>query len=346
MRALYVISLGEAAGKSTLCAGIGRHLLTRGHKIGYLRPVAAAAGKDNALADAAFFIKVFKLAEPAEALCPLIMQPAELATALADPKSQASQKLAASYAQAAGGKDAMLLEGPDGLLGGGELARAAAQAARLLKASVIAIHRYRDDLEKSCQLLTSTFGDALLGVVMNMVPAARLEAVRRSEAVHLANRGIKVLGVLPQERGLATISCAELASSLEAEILNPADSLGGLVENVMLGASMVDHGYLYYQQRSNKAVIARADRADMQLAALRTPTRCLVLSGEGKPHPGTLHESKENGVSLIQTKQDIPAILSHIEASLSRARFRQESKLAYIEKLLQDNFDFASLVVN
>ena len=114
----------------------------------------------------------------------------------------------------------------------------------------------------------------------------------------------------------------------------------------MVGASTVDPGPLYYGRRDNKAVITQVERADMQMAALATPTHCLILSGDGQPHEGALREAQDKGVSIIQAKQDIFSIIANIEDSLSRARFRQEQKLAHIGRLLQDAFDFAALGMN
>ena len=51
----------------------------------------------------------------------------------------------------------------------------------------------------------------------------------------------------------------------------------------MLGAMVVDSGLDYFGRKSNKAAIIQQDRPDMQLAALETPTSCLVLSGSSQP---------------------------------------------------------------
>ena len=45
MIALYITSMGEAAGKSALCAALGKIFKARGWKVGYLKPVAVVAEK-------------------------------------------------------------------------------------------------------------------------------------------------------------------------------------------------------------------------------------------------------------------------------------------------------------
>ncbi|HEX76935.1 MAG TPA: phosphotransacetylase family protein [Dehalococcoidia bacterium] len=341
MKALYVTSLGEATGKSALCAGIGHYLRGQGRQVGYLKPVAVASEAAGAAQDAAFFIKIFQLDEPPDKLCPLSLE--ELGTALAHPESQAPRKLMSSYSEVAVDKDTVLLEGLGGLLTDGQRTQAEAQAARLLEAKVVAIHRYGHDFDRASNLLTKAFGDSLLGVVINMVPPPKLEVVRDSEPARWETKGIKLLGALPQDRRLMTISCAELAHELEGEVLNPTEKLEGLVENVMVGAFTVDPGPLYYGRKGNKAVIAPLHRADMQMAALDTPTHCLILSGQGQPTGMTLSRAQDAGVPLILTERDTLSIINVIEQNLSRARFRQEAKLEPMAKLLEESLDLAAL---
>ena len=49
MVALYVTSLERGIGKTAVCAGLGKHLLSDGKKIGFFKPVIAdkAEGTDR-----------------------------------------------------------------------------------------------------------------------------------------------------------------------------------------------------------------------------------------------------------------------------------------------------------
>ena len=67
MVALYVTSLERAAGKTAICAGLGKHLLSDGKKVGFLKPLNAdgknlpVEGTDS---DTAFMKHIFALEEP------------------------------------------------------------------------------------------------------------------------------------------------------------------------------------------------------------------------------------------------------------------------------------------
>ena len=121
------------------------------------------------------------------------------------------------------------------------------------------------------------------------------------------------------------------------------DQSGGLVENVILGAMIVDPGPYYFGRKANKVVVVRSERPDMQLAALQTSTSCLVLTGDAKPNPGILYEAKEKQVPVILAKDDIATVATTIENAVVETRFNQETKLAKLSEIMERHFNFQAL---
>ena len=111
----------------------------------------------------------------------------------------------------------------------------------------------------------------------------------------------------------------------------------------MLGAMTVDTGPLYYGLKANKAVVLRSERTDMQLAALQTSTKCLVLSGKRELLPQVMNEAEEKEVPIIQTDDTVTNIVSSIENALARNRFNQTQKLPRLAELMEQYFDFGVL---
>lgn len=72
----------------------------------------------------------------------------------------------------------------------------------------------------------------------------------------------------------------------------------------------------------------------MQLAALETPTRCLLLCGDTPPTPAILYGAEVKKIPVILTKADITTAVGSIEAALARVRFRQEKKLPQLTELM------------
>ena len=71
MVALYVTSLIGAAGKTMICAGLGKNLLNNGKKVGFFKPIIAESveGTDG---DALFMKQALNLDEPVDSICPVI----------------------------------------------------------------------------------------------------------------------------------------------------------------------------------------------------------------------------------------------------------------------------------
>lgn len=331
MTALYVASLAESQGKTAFCAAIGKWFQEKGKKVGYFKPLRTGQTPDK---DAAFLKKVFSLEETAEQLSPVNINeaPADL-----------ESTVKAAYDTVSKGKDIVLVEGIGGLGSDGAATQASLKLLGLLNAKVLLIARYSTKTSAEIQTTASKIKEHLLGVVINAVPSGKLVQTKEVLRAELQEKGIKVLGVLPQHRSLFTVSVSELAENLGGKQLVPVTDSGGLVENVMIGVHTPDSALLYYGRKANKAIVVRGDRSDMQLAALQSSTRCLVLTHDKKPMPFITAEAKSKGVPVITFPKDDLAVIEQIEKLLNQARFHQKEKLEVMEQLMNHNFDFNTL---
>lgn len=312
MGAIYIVSAEEAAGKTTICAGLGKYLMAEGKKVGYLKP--PSSDKGNVDTDAAFMRQVLGISEDIKA--PDIIK----------------------------SMDVVLVEGTLGPDAGDIVSQATYSAAKKMKAKAIAVEVYSkqpSDFVDSYQ----GFGDSLLGVIINKVPQSQLKSTGEKAEAEFGATGIKVLGVIPENRTLLAMTVGELAENIKGKILNSTEKSAELVENYMLGAMIVDSGLDYFGRKSNKAAIIRQDRPDMQLAALETPTRCLVLSGSGKaPTYNVLQKAEIRGIPIISTETETDDIIAIIEDALSKIKLEQENKLPILTEMVKQNLDLKVLV--
>lgn len=337
MIVFYVTSSEKAAGKTALCAGLGRYLLGTGKKVGFFKPIIADGKKpEEGSSDAAFMKQILALAEPAESLCPFIGEGTVL-----------PQKIQETYAKASADKDAVIVEGMSGQRPGDSISQTAYEIAKVLNARVIIV----ESLSKQPSGVPNIdsykgFGDNLLGIAFNKVPESRLSRVREEISAQLSEAGIKVLGILPEDRSLAAITVGELADCIQGKMLNDAEKSTELVENIMLGAMAVDSGLEYFGRKTDKAAVVRDDRPDMQLAALETSTRCLVISGSMQsPIYGVRQKAESKGIPIILTDNDTSAIVASIENALSKARFSQEKKLPKLAEIIEQRLDLQAVPV-
>lgn len=306
MGVLYVVSAEAGTGKTAVCAGLAGNLINDGKKVGYLKPQVAA--KDGSDSDIAFMKQILGLDDAVNA--PDVIK----------------------------GRDVVLVEAMLGQGADDTLSKQTYGAAKEMKARVIAVEAYTGKASKYADVYKG-FGESLLGVVINKVPESKLKQAKEEAA------DINVLGVIPESRVLLAVTVAELAESIPGKILNNPGESAELVENFMLGAMVVDSGLDYFGRKSNKAAIVRQDRPDMQLAALETSTRCLVLTGSSEPPVyNVLQKAEARGIPIISTGTEAGDIVAGLEDTLVNARLNQEKKLSRLAEVIKQNLEINAIV--
>ncbi|MFC2010879.1 DRTGG domain-containing protein, partial [Chloroflexota bacterium] len=208
-----------------------------------------------------------------------------------------------------------------------------------LDARVIIVEGYSKELLKAIDSCKD-FGRHLVGVVFNKVPRNRVEHLLGEISTQLSEAGVNILGLMPEDRALLAPTIGELAERIQGEFLSGAEKSAELVENLMLGAMGIDPGPQYFGRKNNKAVVVRSERPDMQLAALETSTRCLVLTGNTAPNPAVVYRAEEKNVPIILTSVDITAIVTSIGDALGKTGFNQENKLPKLTAIMDQHFSF------
>jgi BioD-like phosphotransacetylase family protein len=346
--ALYVASTETFSGKSALCVGIAKRLRGDGYRVGYMKPVSTGARLVDGLVDedAQFMKQTFDLSDALEDMVPIGITPRTVESILrGEEDTDFESKLMSAYGRVAEGRDIVLLEGGCSLREGYLIGLPPSTIAAKLGASIVAVVKYNDDLQVLDDVLTARLqlGSALVGVVLNVVPRQKMPLVQELVKAALEQQGVPVLAVLPQERLLLSISVGELAEFLSGTILCGMDKTDELVEHLMVGAMSVDSALSYFRRKPNKAVITGGDRPDIQLAALETSTKCLVLTGNLRPSPIILGRAEEVGVPMILVRHDTLSAVEVIERFFGKTRFHLDRKVRRFEEMLQDRFDFEQL---
>jgi len=339
-----LIAAYDPGGKTALCAGIGKKLANSGKKIGYIKPIhVIAEGAEDQCLDAAFMGEALELGESREQLCPIHIKQAELWRCLSEDAENFSSRLKTACDKAGAGKDFLMIESPGSFKHDQVSTLAAYTIAEKLDARVVLLINWCSDYREADILqAVEKLGSRLVGVVLNRVPSSKISMVQAECVAYFKEKGIAVLGVLPESRVLLGVTVGEIASAVDGEIIAFKDKAGELVENVMLGAMSPDSARDYYSRLRNKAVVTRCERADMQLAALETSTRCLVVSGS-RPSTSVMIKAEDKKVPVIVAAKDINEIVGGIERSLVGAGFQHLQKLQAMTALLDSRFDYKAL---
>jgi uncharacterized protein len=348
MATLYITSTETFSGKSALCVGLAKHFEAAGYRIGYMKPVSTGARLAAGLVDedAEFFKQTFGLPDSLEDMVPVGIAPRTVEALLrGEEVTDFAQTLLAAYERVSADRDVVILEGGVNLREGYLIGLPTPKVADLLDARELVVIKYKDDLQILDDALTAQvrLGDSFLGVVLNAIPRQQMPFVQELVKPAMEARGIPVFAVLPQERLLLSISVGELAEFLNGKILNCPDKADELVEHLMVGAMSVDSALTYFRRKPNKAVITGGDRPDIQLAALETSTKCLILTGNLKPSPIILGRAEEVGVPMILVRQDTLSTVEIIERFFGKTRFHLEKKIHRFQEMLADRFNFSLL---
>lgn len=347
MANLYVTSAETFAGKSAVCIGLGVRFRADGIKAGYMKPVNVNCRLHEGLPyddDVIFAKEIFDMPESPTLIGPVALTRAKLEGQLRGPETGYENQFMDAFTRLSEGRRVMVLEGGRSWREGYVAGLSARRVVELTGAQVIIVLKYDETLLADRALAAQDyFGQALLGVMINEAPRQRMDLLKDDITPYLVRHNLHVLGILPRDPMLAAPTVAELADGLHAEILCNAERKGDLVEQMMVGAMGAEAALIHFRRIPNKAVITGGDRADIQLAALETSTRCLILTGNLYPSPVVLNRADELGVPVLLADLDTLKVTEVVEGFLGRGRVQLPQKIDRFTALLNEHFDFATL---
>jgi BioD-like phosphotransacetylase family protein len=351
MKALYVTSMHRFSGKTAVCLALGRRLQKEGHRVGYFKPVSAHPWEpipgETHDEDADFVRQTLGLEESPDDMTGVVLTPAivrEMRYGCSE--FDLMPDVEAAYRRFVDDKDIVLLEGGASLREGASLGVGPVKVANALDVPALVIVRFRNyvSMADACVTAHAQFGDRLMGVLINAVPDDVQDTMAQVCCPCLEERGVPVLGALPLKEQLQAISVGELAEVLSGEFLVLPEKKDVLVEHLMVGAMSAEKALPRIRRMSGtKAVITGGDRADIQLVALETATKCLILTGHLRPVPEVLRRAQEIGVPVLLVRGNTMDTVEAIEAVFGKTRLGQSAKLEQFEALLEQHFDFERL---
>jgi BioD-like phosphotransacetylase family protein len=346
---LYISSTAPYSGKTALCVGLGRRFQRDGYKIGYMRPVTTVKtciGDCVVDKEAELMLETLGLQDPIRSIWPVCFDAANVEALMRGEGADYRRLIEESFARVSKDKDVVLIEGGSRCVQGLAAGISCQEISAILQAKVLVVDKYDvgtalvvDDLLAYKMRL----GKKMIGAVLNAVPRHRLDSVENLVIPFLKEHDVPVYAVLPLDRIFSSVSIGELAEALNGEIICRPDLEGNLVENLMVGAMSVDSALQYFRRKLNLGVITGGDRPDIQLAALETSTRALILTGNMRPSPLIQSRAEEAGVAIILVKYDTMTTVQRAEEVFEKTRFHQETKITRFEQMLSERFDFGQL---
>ncbi|MBW4610014.1 MAG: phosphotransacetylase family protein [Hassallia sp. WJT32-NPBG1] len=345
---LLIGSTESYSGKSATVLGLSYQLQQKGLDIAYGKPLGTSLSEFEGSVveeDVQFIANSLNL--PSNRIAPIMLALNEVAIQKrlrGQDKTDYRQSLAQQYLQILRG-DLVLLEGPGDLSEGNLFDLSLLQVADVVDAAVLLVCRYKSLLSVEALLSAKQrIGDRLIGVVLNDIPLAQMEAVDTQLRPFLEQQNIPVLGMLPKNDLLRSVSVGELVNQLNAEVLCRSDRLDLMVESLAIGAMNVNSAVKYFRKRRNMAVVTGGDRVEIQQAALETSTQCLILTGQLPPPPFILNRAEELEIPILSVDLDTLTTVEIVDRTFGQVRVHEPIKVQCISQLMAEHFDINRLL--
>jgi hypothetical protein len=342
MIAIYVASNTGFSGRTFISLGLAMKLMEQGYTVGYMKPVGRAPvkkGKDVYDADALFLKETLGLEDPLEVISPYV-QTFESQTLLFEGGLRDVRKNILEAFKALRKKDFVIIGGAGDLFEGSLLGMNALSLLADMKAKLLLVEPWRG--EASADVLYGAYkflGERFGGGIINKVPVSAIAHVNETVRPFLEKKGVRIFGAFPKDRALEAVTVRQLAEILNGHVLCCEDKLDEFVENFSVGAMDVDSALAYFRRVRNKAVITGAHRSDIQLAAMETSTRCIILTGGLASNDVVIGKAQAKGIPIISVSDDTFTTIDKIEVRMGKTSIREKRKVERVKELMDVEFD-------
>ncbi|MGK7888000.1 MAG: phosphotransacetylase family protein [Leptolyngbyaceae cyanobacterium] len=343
---LLVGSAETYSGKSAAILGVGLQCINQGLAIAYGKPLEGSESEleQQSDDDVKFVAETLQLADGQIRPTVLTLDAPTIRQYMAG-QMTADYRAQLSHYLEFTDSDLVLLEGPDTLSAGQLFGLSLLQIAQTLDAKTLLVARYHSPLVVDSILEAKRqLGDRLLGVLINDIPEDEWERVNADVKPFLENQQIPVLGLLPRNDVLRSVSVGELVRKLDAEVICCPDRMELMVESLKIGAMNVNSALKYFRKAHNMAVVTGGDRTDLQLAALETSTHCLILTGQLPPMETVRHRAEDLEIPVLSVDLDTLTTVEIIDQAFGQVRFREAIKVQCIQELMAQYFDLQRLM--
>jgi BioD-like phosphotransacetylase family protein len=339
---IFVASNTGYAGRTFISLGLALKLVDMGYRVGMMKPlgtVPVKSGKDVYDADALFFKETLGLEEPLDVISPFVMSYEEQMLLYQEKTVDVKKRVLAAY-KAFTKKDFIIVCGANDLFAGALLGIDAVSLAEEMKARVLMVEPWRGDSSADSLFgAKKVLGKRYAGGVINKVPEAMVEHVKSMVKPFLEKKGVSVFGVIPRDKFLGAVTVGQLNEILNGTVLCCKDKLDEYVENFLIGAMDVDSALNYFRRTLNKAVITGAHRTDIQLAALETSTKCIILTGGFRTNEVVLGKARARGIPILTVSDDTFSAINKIELRMGKSSIREQRKIERAKELISAGFD-------
>ena len=348
VKAFYLCSLWERAGKSFLSIGLIEKLQKDGKKFAYFKPIGVpkAAFSDKTDPDVKFILDtVYKTDQPYYLISPVSIPDAYYIDLVNSNKQEEYLlKIKSAYNEIIKGVDYIIIEGNPSIrkfvsVGLDDVSIATNLGINeLMYVSIESSDRCIDDF-----IITKDYFESkkvnISYILFNKVDYEYIARIKELKEEYIDKYNIPVVGIIEKSIELFSPRVNELKEQIGGELVNEA-ALSGLnnrVETYLIGAMNAQAALKYFRQVKKAAVITGGDRADLALAALDQDVSCLILTGFIQPDINVITAANEKGIPLILSPSDTYTTMRNLERLKPGI---QEDEMDKLLELIEKSIDW------
>ncbi|MEJ5226657.1 DRTGG domain-containing protein [Thermodesulfovibrio sp.] len=339
---IFILSNRAFTGKNFFALGLALTLKERGYKIGYIRPLGRIPFKkgEEIFDEEAVFIKeILGLEEPLSIISPFVFTYDTQYRLLEGSDLKVKEKVINSFGNL-NNKDFVIVVGPNNIFEGFTLGIDAISLVNETNGKVIAIQHWDSELA-----MDDIFGirqltkDKFIGAVINKIPPEQFHHVKEKVMPFIEGKGIRVLGAFKKDKFLEAVTVRRLMEAINGGLVCCEDKLDEFVENLSIGAMDTETALSYFLRIPNKAVITGIHRTDIQIVAMETSTKCLILTGGMHVNETVTGIAKAKGIPIIVTALDTFSAVDRMEKLMGKAVIREKEKTLKAKEVVSSDFD-------
>ena len=343
---LFIGSTTRYAGKTMVALGFLDFWQSKGLKVGYFKPIGKnfTLKEDKKVEEDVLLIKErFSLEDDLSLMCPFYLDYQDYINLVQGKLGNVEGQIYPAYEKLKKGKDAVLIGGGQDLFDGFSVGVSNTQFVEKLQTPLLLVDSpvFGEVNLDTIVAIKDKLKDKLVGVILNQLPAERVDFIKKYFVHFLESKGIKVWGLIPRNPRLSSLSIGEVREVLGGEIICCEDKKEESVENIMVGAMNVEGALKYFRSQANKAVVTGGDRADIQLAALETPTKVIILTGGMYPSSAVITAAQEKNVPIMVVGDDTMTVVGKMDAAVRKVNVkgkRIEESISTFQKFVDKRY--------
>lgn len=355
---IYVAATRQDDGKTTCCMGLYAALGAKFSKIGYTKPVGQRfveiAGK-KVDEDSVLVSNTYGVNLPIEAMSPIAVDRLFTREYLEKGNLPAMKEMiVTAFNRVAWEHNFVLIEGTGHAGVGSVLDLSNAQVAKLLGSHVIivttgGVGRPVDEVSLNLALFEK-HGVKVVGVVLNKVLPAKMEALRHWAELAFGRMGLPILGMIPYQVALRRPTLGQVCLELGGEFLSGENYKRRKVRSVAVGAMTAAR--LQNQLTPGALLITPGDREDLLLAALEFQGKGsheakpagIILTDGLRPQAGLIRMLQGRGLPTVASTGDSYTVAAKIERMTVKTDPGDKEKIKIIQEVVAKHLDVAAVI--